>query len=97
MKRATVYFDAALHRALRLKAAATERSISDLVNDAVRGSLTEDADDLAAIEDRSREGARPFEDFVGELRGRTDAEDDAGSRRIDDESHGTTSMLRRPP
>ena len=51
MKRATVYFDSQIHRALRLKAAETDRSISELVNDAVRLNLAEDAEDLAAFED----------------------------------------------
>ena len=47
-RRATVYLDSELHRALRIKAAETEQSISDLVNDAVRHNLAEDAEDLAA-------------------------------------------------
>ncbi len=42
-KRATVYFDVEIHRALKLKAAANDRTISDLVNDAVRLALVEDA------------------------------------------------------
>ena len=67
-KRATVYFDEALHRALRLKAAETDRSVSDLVNDAVRHGLAEDADDLAAFEDRESEPELLFEDVVRELR-----------------------------
>ena len=46
-KRATVYFEPEIHRALRLKAAATDRSISDMVNDAVKLALAEDAEDLA--------------------------------------------------
>jgi predicted HicB family RNase H-like nuclease len=45
-KRATVYFDPAIHRALRLKAAETDRSLSDLVNEAIKLSLAEDAEDL---------------------------------------------------
>ena len=49
-KRATVYFDPSLHRALRIKAVQTEQSVSELVNAAVRLSLVEDADDLAAFE-----------------------------------------------
>ena len=48
-KRATVYFDADLHRALRLKAAETERSMSELVNEAVKLTLAEDAEDFAAF------------------------------------------------
>ena len=59
-KRATVYLDSDLHRALRLKAAATDRSISEIVNEAVRRSLAEDAIDLAAIESRV---AEPDADF----------------------------------
>ena len=67
-KRATVYFDSALHKALRLKAAATERSVSDVVNEAVRVLLAEDADDLAALGERADEPAVSFESFVRELK-----------------------------
>ncbi len=69
-KRATVYFDADLHRALRLKAAETERSISELVNEAVKLTLAEDAEDLAAFEQRAAEPNMPFEDVVKDLRRR---------------------------
>lgn len=69
-KRATVYFDPALHRALRVKAAETERSISDLVNEAVQLSLAEDAEDLAAFEDRVSEPTLPYEDVVKDLKRR---------------------------
>lgn len=69
-KRATVYLDPEIHRALRLKAAETDRSISELVNDAVRLSLSEDAEDLAAFETREKEPALPFEDVVKDLRKR---------------------------
>ncbi len=67
-KRATVYFDPNLHRALRLKAAATDRSVSDLVNEAVRSSLAEDADDLLAFEQRADEPDVSFEAVVMELK-----------------------------
>lgn len=67
-KRATVYFDPVLHRALRLKAAETDRSLSDLVNEAVKLSLAEDADDLAAFDERADEPDLPFESVVKELR-----------------------------
>jgi len=67
-KRATVYFDPILHRALRLKAAETDRSISDLINEAVRLSLAEDAEDLLAFEERSGEPELSFEAVVKELR-----------------------------
>ncbi|MEM6337231.1 MAG: CopG family transcriptional regulator [Bacteroidota bacterium] len=67
-KRATVYFDASLHKALRLKAAATDRSISDVVNEAVRVLLAEDAEDLGAIEERVAEPTLSFEAFLRELK-----------------------------
>ena len=63
-KRATVYFDAEIHRALRLKAAANDRTISDLVNDAVRLALVEDAEDIQAFEDRATDSVLDFEEFV---------------------------------
>ena len=69
-KRATVYLDPELHRALRVKAAETERSISDLVNEAVQLSLSEDAEDLAAFEDRANEPDLPYEDVVHDLKRR---------------------------
>jgi hypothetical protein len=67
VKRATIYFDADIHRALRVKAAETERPISELVNDAVRRSLAEDALDLRAFQDRAREPSLAFEDVVKDL------------------------------
>ena len=54
-KRATVYFDPGLHQALRVKSAVCERSLSDLVNEAVRRSLAEDREDLAAFGEREEE------------------------------------------
>jgi hypothetical protein len=69
-KRATVYFDPELHRALRVKAAETERSMSDLVNEAVQLSLAEDAEDLAAFEDRVSEPSYPYADVVKDLKRR---------------------------
>jgi len=67
-KRATVYFDETLHRALRLKAAETDQSVSELVNEAVKLCLAEDAEDLAAFDDRASEADLPFEDVVKRLR-----------------------------
>jgi plasmid stability protein len=69
-KRATVYFDPELHRALRLKAVATDRSISDMVNDAVRAALAEDAEDLAAFDERAHEPTVDFETLVRSLKSR---------------------------
>ena len=67
-KRSTIYFDPDLHRALRLKAAAMDRSISDVVNDAVRQTLSEDAADLEVFEKRRREPTLDFEAVVLGLR-----------------------------
>lgn len=67
-KRATVYFEADLHKALRLKAAHTHRSISDVVNDAVRFSLREDAEDLAAFEQRVKEPEMSYEALLKDLK-----------------------------
>ncbi len=69
-KRATVYFDPHLHRALRLKAAETDRSISELVNEAVKAALAEDADDIEAFEVREKEPDYAFEDVVKDLKRR---------------------------
>ena len=67
-KRATIYFDAEVHRALRLRAAACSRSISDMVNEAVSMTLAEDADDLKDADQRQAEQSSSFEDFVTSLR-----------------------------
>lgn len=67
-KRSTIYLESDLHKALRLKSIVTDRSMSDLVNDAVRASLAEDAADLAAFDDRAGEPDVSFEDAVKALR-----------------------------
>ena len=67
-RRATVYLDPVLHKALRLQSIETSRSVSDLINDAVRHELAQDADDLAAFEQRKSEPAMEFADFVKRLR-----------------------------
>ena len=68
--RTTVYLDAPLHRALRLKSAETDASVSELINAAVRQSLAEDADDLAAFRDRAKEPRVSFEAVVRDLKKR---------------------------
>ena len=67
-RRSTVYLEPRLHTALKLKAAHLDRTLSDLVNEAIRQSLAEDADDLDAIEKRKNKPERSFEAFVTELR-----------------------------
>ena len=70
LRRSSIYLPAAVHRALRLKAAAVGRSISELVSEAVRMSLAEDADDLEAFGKRSEERSLSFENVVKGLRRR---------------------------
>jgi hypothetical protein len=67
-KRATIYFDPALHKALRLKAAETSRSITEIVNEAVREALSEDAEDLAAFDERKREPVISYDEMVKRLK-----------------------------
>ncbi|GAG65752.1 unnamed protein product [marine sediment metagenome] len=67
-KRATIYIDSELHRALRMKAAETSSSISEIVNNAVKLALAEDAEDLAAFEERAKEPLVSFEDVLKELK-----------------------------
>lgn len=69
-RRATIYLDADLHRAARIKAMEIDTSVSDLVNAALRQSLTEDADDLATLRDRAKEPNLDFEAVVKDLRRR---------------------------
>jgi hypothetical protein len=63
-KRATIYFQPSVHKALRLRAAASDSSISEMVNQAVCTILAEDAADLAAFESRKTERSQSFEVFV---------------------------------
>jgi plasmid stability protein len=67
-KRATIYFDPNLHKALRLKAVETSRSVSDLVNEAVRDALSQDAEDLLAFEERADENLISYEEMVKRLK-----------------------------
>lgn len=70
LRRATVYFDPAMHRALRLKAAETDQSVSEIINEAVALSLQEDAEDIAALEERAHEPNVRFTDAIRDLRRR---------------------------
>jgi len=67
-KRSTIYFDPDLHRALRIKSVHTQRSMSELVNEAVRLATREDQEDLAAFEERAGEPTVTYEDLLKELR-----------------------------
>ena len=67
-KRATIYFEPYIHKALRLKAVETSRSVSDLVNEAVRDTLAEDAEDLAAFDERADEPLISYDEMVKRLK-----------------------------
>jgi hypothetical protein len=67
-KRSTVYLEPELHRALRIKAIHSRRSMSDIVNDAVRETLREDAEDLAAFDERAEEPTLSYEELLKDLR-----------------------------
>jgi hypothetical protein len=67
-RRSTVYFDSDLHKALRLKAVETSRSVSDLVNEAVRESLAEDAEDLEAFAERVSEPVISYDEMIKRLK-----------------------------
>jgi hypothetical protein len=67
-KRATIYLDPTIHKALKLKSFETSRSISDLVNAAVREALAEDAEDLAAFDDRANEALISYDEMLKRLK-----------------------------
>jgi hypothetical protein len=67
-KRATIYFDPELHKALKLKSVETSRSITDLVNEAVRKSLSEDAEDIIAFENRKDELLISYDQMIKRLK-----------------------------
>ena len=66
--RSTVYLEPDLHRALRLKSADSQRSMSDIINEALRQALREDQEDLAAVRGRAKERALSYEDFLAKLK-----------------------------
>ncbi len=70
MKRATIYLEEDLHLALKLKSVEADQSISRLVNDAIRTSLSEDLEDLSDVEKRAKEKTVSYEDFLKELKSR---------------------------
>lgn len=66
--RSTLYLEAALHQALRLKAASAHRSMSEIANDAIRAALREDEEDLTAFAERTGEKSLSYEDFLAQLK-----------------------------
>ncbi len=66
--RATLYLEPELHQALRLKAAAVHRSMSEIVNDAIRAALREDEEDLAAFAERESEPSISYDALLDQLK-----------------------------
>jgi len=67
-KRSTIYLEPDLHRAVKLKSAHTNRSISDIVNESLRAALREDEEDLAAFEERASEPVMSYEALLSKLK-----------------------------
>ena len=67
-KRSTIYFEPSLHTALRIKAAHSHRSLSEIVNQAVRAALAEDQEDLSAFEERAAEPTMSYEELLNDLK-----------------------------
>jgi len=67
-KKSTVYFDPDIHQALRIKAATTHQSVSEVVNEAVRLSLVEDQEDLSAFAERAGEATLSYEELLDNLK-----------------------------
>ena len=67
-KRSTVYFDPEIHQTLRLKAASSNLSISELIDEAVRLSMNEDQEDLAFFVQRENEKEISYEDLLNDLK-----------------------------
>ena len=68
VKRATIYFEPDLHRAVRLKSAHTNRTISDIVNESLRAALREDQEDLDAFDKRASEPVISYEALLAKLK-----------------------------
>ena len=67
-KRSTIYFEPSIHQALKLKAATTNVSISELIDEAVRLLMSEDQEDLAAVADRINEPEVSYETMLNDLK-----------------------------
>jgi len=67
-KRSTVYFEPEIHHALKVKAASTHQSISEVVNEAIRIALREDHADLAVFEERKNEPSLSYEELLEDLK-----------------------------
>lgn len=67
-KRSTIYFDPELHRALKIKSATSSRSVSELVDEALRQVMCEDQEDIQIYNERSNEQNISYEALLAELK-----------------------------
>lgn len=67
-KRSTIYLDPSLHQALRIKALETSRSMSEIINEAIKEALAEDAEDLAVFDERHDEPLISYEQMIKRLK-----------------------------
>ena len=67
-KRSTIYFEPNIHQALKVKAASSHLSVSELVDEAVRLLMSEDQEDLAAFSDREHEKEISYEALLNDLK-----------------------------
>ncbi|KKO49244.1 CopG family transcriptional regulator [Arsukibacterium sp. MJ3] len=66
-KRSTVYFEPSIHQALKLRAASSDTSVSELIDEAVRLLMREDQEDLAAVRQRANEPEISYEELLNSL------------------------------
>ena len=67
-KRSTVYFEPSIHQALKIKAASSQLSVSELIDEAVRLLMSEDQEDLAAFSERANEQEISYEALLNDLK-----------------------------
>jgi len=67
-KRATIYFDPDIHRVLKIKSAYSNKSLSELIDIAIRNELAEDEEDIRAFAEREKEPTVTFESVLRDLK-----------------------------
>tara|TARA_R100000027_G_scaffold32887_1_gene24094 strand:- start:736 stop:966 length:231 start_codon:yes stop_codon:yes gene_type:complete len=67
MSKATLYLDESVHNALRIKAAETRQTMSDLVNDALKAALREDLEDISDWKKRKKEKTVSYDELLSQL------------------------------
>ena len=67
-KRSTIYFDPSIHQALKIKSVTSSRSVSELVDEALRQLMNEDQEDLEAYAQRKDEPDINYEELLNDLK-----------------------------